>query len=240
MDSLKLSEKYRKEGNECYMSSKHSGLAPVLKKKRLLQSMVAYNRAKNAAANNDQLASALKNLARANWETAKMCNNIKNCSKEERHYFGEALQYYFKTLYRGENCKSALWLNEIRMCQNSCLTDAWESVSLCPLQERLGLMECFTRHLKDDNFLARCFLKIATLQFQHSVVALEATDFKTSLSLLKETYRPIEEVRRLANNDPFLQSEVNVLADDVELHTASAQSMQAVATGKLYFYHIYK
>ena len=53
---------------------------------------------------------------------------------------------------------------------------------------------------------------------------------------MKECYFPIQEAERLCDGDAHIKIEVEVLTEDVYLHTCVAESSMARATGK-YFTH---
>ncbi|KAJ7372330.1 hypothetical protein OS493_019775 [Desmophyllum pertusum] len=82
-----------------------------------------------------------------------------------------------------------------------------------------------------DRATADLQLKLGSLYFHDGATKLQNGDYKTCLSRMRDCYRPIEEVKRLARitGDELddLLSESETLEQDVFYHSCSASSMQA-------------
>jgi hypothetical protein len=208
-------------------------LAPILKRSKLEKACSSYHKAVQTAINADQKSSAYKNIGQASW--AITCNIEANekAFNELSFYYKEAIIGFYNAEEIGVTCKTASWLEGVKSSRNQCLNSSFQKYVDLPFPMHMGGLEKLCNILDVEEHQAECFTHMGKTLFNAAVKALEKKDYKTSLSHLKECYRPIEEMRRLGARDPLVVSEAEVLSSDVLLHTASAESMQAVAMGTL-------
>ncbi|XP_018006728.1 uncharacterized protein LOC108664614 [Hyalella azteca] len=228
---MHVSEIHRKEGNSFYLQARRDGIAPILRQAKLEKACMFYNKAIQTASTSDQKSSAYKNLGRASWEITCNIEANEKAFNELSFYYKEAITSFYNAEQFGATCKSALWLTDVKSSRSQCLNSSFQKYIELPFSMHMGGLEKLCNILDEPGHQAECFTHIGQTLFNAAVKALEKKDYKTSLSHLKECYRPIEEMRRLGENDPLVVSEAEVLSGDVLLHTASAESMQAVAMG---------
>lgn len=229
--AINRSETLRKEGNQFYSQAKASGLAPIVKKSKLEKAIACYNGALREGINMDQKASASKNIARASWEMTILIEKKVSSFQLLVYYFKETMSSFESAIHLGLQSKPNSWIDDLKSSQEEYLVAVLEFISVLPYDCRIGLMDTFGRSMESKALKVSCYTEMGQVLFHKAVNAMEATDFKRSLHCLKECYRPIEEMKRHGAGDPHAMSEARVLDDDVILHTASAESMQAVVTG---------
>ncbi|XP_020917560.1 uncharacterized protein LOC110254854 [Exaiptasia diaphana] len=219
----------RIKGNHFLEKSENEGIGYALKKGRLQDAIRCYNRAQNLAFNHDELASASKNLAKANWKLGQLFRERNEGRVLVFFHLREAIKAFDVSLTRGEDCKSEEWK-----------ADIWQSLALCiegfldasdeieDLDERIKTLMPMIDILHVNVFIVRLHLKIGNSYFHDGVNKIHADgDFARCLSRMRDCYYPIQEAKRLSGNSDYEDSEISVLEKDVFYTTCTAESVQA-------------
>ncbi len=232
---IAASEKWRQEGNVHYKKAFAQGLAPTLKKSRIQEALNCYNKAiVEASGDSESMASATKNYAKAAWLLASVIQDLDEDLRVVSFYYKDAISHFSKAVLAGNRAKDLTWIQNLLTSYRSCLDDAFKACSSSTFRNRLSCIESYCQSMLDDIYCGDCYQEMATVLFHHAVIALESGDFKTSLWALKECYRPIEEMKRCGCDRPDLGEEANIMEMDINLQTASAESYQAIMTGRNY------
>lgn len=148
------------------------------------------------------------------------------------YFYIQAIAYFSKAVQCGQRSKPQKWIKDMYTSYKECVDDALKPVVDVSVNVRIGFIESYAQVIADDKYRPDCYRHMGTILFHHAVKALETGDYEASLYALKECYRPIEEMKGWSKGHRDIQAEVKVLEADVEMHTASAESMRAVVIGK--------
>ncbi len=230
------SAKIREEGNQLFALAKDTTIAPVLRKARFQEAISKYSKALNVAQRHGDIASAAKNIAMANWRLANLLisreeafSNIKSCFKESMIYFSRCHICALTT-----KCKTVEWQTCLTKSFFECIQEALDNLDNLAFDKKLASYEEYVYLVDHEDIRAEYSLKIANQYFHESVRKLVDTDFKACLKYLHECYRPIEEAARAGRSQKDIMVEVHVLREDVRLNTCTAESRQAISTGKCF------
>ena len=227
----------RQQGNQFYRQAHVDGIAPVLKKCRLQKAMECYTRSlRYAGHNSDLVASSSKNYAKSTWAMANMIRQSDGNTKEVVHNFKEAIVHFGKSLLSAEDSKDPEWVQDLTMSYRACYHDAIHSLDNARYEDRCRLTEHYLQCMVDDTLRAEMNQELATLLFHHGVTALDNGDYKTSMYAFKECYQPKEEMKRWGRDQDDIMTEARVLEDDLVVHMASAEALQAIITGRYLSY----
>lgn len=220
------SVKWRQMGNEIYSSA--TNLAPVLRKERLQQAINLYLKAFEAQTNTDELTSAAKNLGMASWRLGDVLEE-----KYSRIYHYKESAKYFSIAYeKGLSVKCQSWLETLIMSTTQFLEEVFMCLqSFSNPKERTKYLYDIANAISVRNLKAQCFLALADVIFKAGVTALSEGQPKQCLDMMRECYRPIEEVKRFGHDDASMMSEARVYEEDVFVHQCIAESIQARLIG---------
>lgn len=229
---MSLSSIIRNQGNE-YFRQACQGKNLGLQKTRELyeQALARYYQAKEKAENQDDESSAAKNIGKAAWRISGVLAQKMDGFQIILHYQHEAVKGLCVAYNRSEDCKSVQWRSEVLGTLNLCLQEVIDSCDTFPTDIKIYQVERLVSLTTVDRATADLQLKLASLYFHDGATKLQDGDYKTCLSRMRDCYRPIEEVKRLARitEDELddLLSESESLEQDVFYHSCSASSMQA-------------
>ena len=179
--SESASAKWRQEGNKIYKSVT-DGLAPLLQKSRLEEAVKAYTKALNLAANDDEKASAAKNVAVGSEKLANTLEVLGERSVLVRHYFKEGMQHYCKAMQHGLH-KSEEWRLGIRQMSSNCWRQLKDKLDELEVDEVIKGLHENVELILEEGTRGEVFLQIAEIYFKAGVVALSKRDFKGSLQV---------------------------------------------------------
>ena len=233
---MSISSNVRSQGNECFRQA-CEGINLSLQKTRELfeKALSCYYRAKEKAENPDDECSAFKNIGKAAWRTAGVLVQQMESCHTILHYQQEAIKGFCAAYNGSEYCKPMYWRNEILGTLSICLEEVTDLCDTFPTDMKIRQIERLVMITTVDRATADLQLRLAKLYFNDGASKLQNGDYKACLSRMRDCYRPIEEVKRLAHitrgeiKDLLLEAEI--LEQDVLYHTCSASSMQARLQG---------
>lgn len=223
----KQSRKHREHGNEFYKSALEDGLLPGVKKFRLGRAVNHYLKAVDTAkSDQDALASAYKNYAKASWGMAITSQeNYQECG----YFYNIAFVQFSKSLSAGEKCKEKSWINGLL----DSLTQMYEEAIIwgysLDSKARVKVFQSFVQSLEVTKFRADIWLEIGIVYLHDAVIALSKKDFKRSLHSLKELNRPMEEVK--SHGSKQLKNKVEEMELDFNYQMALTESLQSICSG---------
>ena len=233
MSSGSVSEQLRQKGNNIYRSV-NDGLAPVLKKSRLVAAIAKYNEAHSHAQNAEEKASALKNVAKASF---KLVSFLPVQTEHEiqlvRYHAKNAIDSYSQSYLLGQTVKPNTWLQDLVACLQDCWVDLIDIAESIPFQRRVSLLEECVYSVGIESLRGEYCLQIAEIMFHESVNKLNEKDFRQSLSIIHNCYRPVEEAAKSKRHTPAIMSDVNVMREDLRFHTCTVESLQAISIGNV-------
>ena len=232
---MSLSSIIRNQGNE-YFRQACSGKTLDLQKTRELydQALSRYYKAKEKAENPEDECSATKNIGKAAWRLAGFSQKMEGY-QTILHYYQEAIKGLCAAYNGSEDCKPIQWRNEVLGTLNLCLQEVIDFSDKFHTDTKIRQVEQLVMITSVERATADLQLRLARLYFNDGATKLQNGDYKACLSRMRDCYRPIEEVKRLAHivGDDLedLLREGETLEQDVLYHTCSASSMQARVQG---------
>ncbi|KAK3879671.1 hypothetical protein Pcinc_015779 [Petrolisthes cinctipes] len=232
---MSLSQQYREEGNHI-LSTAGKNLSPVVWEGRVTSALAKYNAALTTATNKHDKASAAKNYAVGSRKLADF-HNTRMVTKNMKlilYHFGEAIKHYCKAYKEGRGRKSSPWLKDIKSKLSTVLQESYDFAKDEDLGHgRICILDKMLEAIEYDNFRGECYIEIGQVYFKSAVLALDKKNFRDSLSLLKECYRPVEEAKKYGSRsgNKYVLFEVEVIEKDVFLQTCIAESIQARVIG---------
>lgn len=233
---MSLSSIIRNQGNE-YFRQACSGKNLGLQKTRELydQALSRYCKAKEKAENPEDECSASKNIGKAARRISGVLTQQRESYQTILHYQHEAIKGLCAAYNRSEDCKPLQWRNEVLETLSLCLQEVIDSCDAFHTDIKIYQMERLVMITTVERATADLQLRLARLYFYDGATKLQNGDYKTCLSRMRDCYRPIEEVKRLAHitGDELedLLRESETLERDVLYHTCFASSMQARLQG---------
>lgn len=229
---MSISSIIRNQGNEYFRQACLGKNLNLQKTRELLdQALARYYQAKDKAETPDDECSAAKNIGRAAWRIAGVLTQKLEGFQTILHYHHEAIKGLCVAYNQSGDCKPVQWRNEVLGTLSLCLQEVIDSCDRFPVDIKIYHVERLVALTTVDRATADLQLKLATLYFHDGATKLQNGDYKTCLSRMRDCYRPIEEVKRLAHitGDELddLLREGETLEQDVFYHSCSASSMQA-------------
>ncbi len=149
------------------------------------------------------------------------------------HYYKMTLKFFAKAREAGIVSQSLEWNHKLATNIQGCMSKALDcAVEKTNGEKRVDVINGILPYIDIDEFKVKAFLSLAQTYFAISVNMLEQKKYKEALHFLKECYYPVEELKRLACGDDFVETEASVLEEDILLQTCVAESLQAIFTGK--------
>lgn len=233
---MSLSSVIRNQGNE-YFRQACSGKTLGLQKTRELydQALSRYYKAKEKAESPEDECSAAKNIGKAAWRLAGVLTQKMEDYQTILHYYQEAIKGLCAAYNRSEDCKPTQWRNEVLGTLSLSLQEVIDFSDAFHTDMKIRQVEQLVMITSVERATADLQLRLARLYFNDGATKLQNGDYKACLSRMRDCYRPIEEVKRLAHigGDDLedLSQEGETLERDVLYHTCSASSMQARVQG---------
>ncbi|XP_013390038.1 uncharacterized protein LOC106158541 [Lingula anatina] len=226
----RISENWRKEGNQLYTSATQSGLSPVLRKERLNNAIMKYNKALQTAETRNDRSSAYKNIGMASWRLAQVIQLQNEGPKLVEFHLIEALKHLSNALEEAGSSRGIDWSTQSNQYLHECLQgviDDTAEMGLC--RERVDTLRRFLGVISRDlPVRVAGLLEMTTVTFHLGVTALENGDITECLNYMAECYQPIEETKRVADDE--IMKEVDVLEKDVFMQKCVAESIKARKT----------
>lgn len=237
---MSLSNQLRNQGNDYFRRASRLSISSSPQEVRDLyeQALSRYYRAKEKSENRDDECSAAKNIGKAAWKIAGVLINKRENPKNIIFYLHEAIKGLSIAYNHSESCKDPEWRSEVFETLTVCLQEVIEAADAFGDRdqkiaqiEKLCSLTTVVEAAPDIQFT------LATLYFHDGTTNLQNGNYKKCLTRMKDCYRPIEEVKRLARYAEVTRatremlSQARVLEQDVFYHTSSASSIQARVQG---------
>ena len=236
LDKMSISSIIRNQGNEFFRQACSGKISDLQKSRELFdQALSRYYKAKEKAEDSDDECSAAKNIGKAAWRIAGVLTHKLESFQTILHYQREAIKGLCEAFNKSEDCKPEQWRNEVLGTLTLCLQEVIDWCDTFHPDIKIHQLEQLVLITTVDRATVDLQLRLARLYFYDGATKLQNGDYKTCLSRMRDCYRPIEEVKRLAHitgdelND--LLDEAPTLEQDVFYHSCSASSMQARVQG---------
>ena len=237
--AMSLSSSIRSQGNEFFRRASllEVGCTPQKAKDIFEKALSCYYRAKGNSQTRDEECSAAKNIGKAASKIAAILTRLDDKPEKVIFYLHEAIKGFCAAYNRSESVKTAGWRTEVFGTLTVCLQDVIDaSDGLRETDSKIAALEKLILVTTVEEALADIQVKLAGLYFHDGATKLQKGDFRKCLIRMKDSYRPIEEAKRLSrvyfgemNCD--LLSEIHTLEQDVVYHTCSALSTKARMQG---------
>lgn len=189
---------WRQKGNTCYKAAM-SVTTPCFKTAHLKKAIDGYQNALTLADDCDEMSSAAKNLAMANW---KMLGAMPTIERLTFYHFAESCKYFSISNARGKYVKSQDWIDTLNASYQSCVEEVLEIVAaISDIKKRISVLEMLLRKMQDDECKAAVYLRLAKALFFFAISLQQDGSFVKSLSLFKDCYMPLEEAKRMAGKN---------------------------------------
>jgi len=217
----------RTRGNQLYQEAVRANIPLWTKQERLQESFPFYQRAFIFAKNDDEKASAKKNLGHAYRQMAGTFGFTKAEVGRLKYYMIQAVELYNSACAFGKSCKTEQWLSEIHFHIEFCVEAVQESVMLLETgqEEKLILLRKMATVAPDGLMKARCYLKLGEATFNAGIVAYEAARFRDCQHHMADCNEPLEEALKHGRSDVEICEEVQDFQERVYVHMCIAQSV---------------
>ena len=217
----------RQKGNEL-LKSAAVGVAPVIRLERYQKALTHYHKALNSATNDRERSSAYKNIVVATHYITMLLferNEIDQCL----FFFKECLTHGNKAISTGRIIMPEDWIDNIEERLNSVFSDIFDSILSMRQDQRIRILQRFAFVPESKEQRVKMLKQLVIDYFHASVMALEKSDYKASLTALTEVYTPLTKLEQLAtdsSDDILLQDFVMNMKEDVFKNRCISDSMQ--------------
>ncbi|CAF1124830.1 unnamed protein product [Rotaria sp. Silwood1] len=227
------SVRYREQGNEIFtklQEQKHA--APVALQGRFTDALKYYNQALNTSVNDDERASAYKNLG-VLFAYQITSSDIQSVNRKELDYnLKECITSYGSAFRFGRTTKSEEWLTSINRQINDFVYDCCASFLMLPTEEHLRVFHfitnCFERtDLKKLDSVATVYYSLGQLTFEKAVKY-----FKDEPRLIYDCQPYLDRALYWACElDSFRSTDLEELRSSIWLHQCMHESANARRIG---------
>ena len=216
----------RTKGNKLYQEA-IKGDTPTWTKQQLLQQCFPfYQRAFQFANNNDEKASAKKNIGLAYRQMAYTFGFARAEIGRLSYFMLRAIQSFSEADGWGKSCKTDQWISDIHHYVEGCVETVQNAVVSVPdLKEKLLLLRKISQAAPDGLTKATCYLKLGEATFNAGVIAYESQLYADCQNYMADCNEPLEEALRLGRNDSGICEEANDFKQRVYVHLCIAQSV---------------
>ena len=238
--STRRSVEERTRGNKLYQEAIKSDVPTWTKQQLLQQCFPFYQRAFQFAKNNDEKASAKKNIGLAYRQMANSFSFARAEVGRLSYFMVQAIESFSTASYWGKSCKTDQWISDIYHNVESCIEIVQSTaVSVSDLKEKLLLLRRIAKAAPEGLTKATCFLKLGEATFNAGVIAYESQLFSDCLGYMADCHEPFEEALRLGRDDPKICEEAQDFKERVYVHLCIAESVSLrLQAENLYQSHI--
>ncbi|CAL4130748.1 unnamed protein product, partial [Meganyctiphanes norvegica] len=200
---------------------------------RLEKAMTCYRLALDWSVNSIEKSSALKNIALTSMKLFKVQLNMGKQTSKTDYYLKDGLQSFDLASNHGlSGGQEQSWSNALCERYMESIDSLFHHLVTKSTKDRIHMLEEIARKLKNKQAKSRIFRETARVYFNSSVVSLEAGEFKSCLSQLRDCHHPLEEAK-LCNTDPngTDMEDITELETSVFLQQCRAESLQARDAG---------
>ena len=235
--SQSRSEDERARGNQLYKEATKTDVKPWIKQQRLQECFPIYQCAFNFAKNDDEKASAKKNVGLAYRQMASTFSPSKSEVGRLRYFMLEAVESFSAAYLFGKSCKTEAWLLDVYEGANLCIEAVRETVVLITdLTEKLLLLRKIASMAPDGLTKATCWLKLGEATFNAGVMAYEDQRFSDCHRHMAECNEPFEEALRYGKDDTSICEDAYDFQRKVFVHLCITESVSLRTQGESLFH----
>ncbi|XP_063423023.1 uncharacterized protein LOC134707306 [Mytilus trossulus] len=221
------SEHWRTLGNKIYVTASKN-LSPFIQKERLTKASGHYYKALNFSQSEGDTVSASKNLGMVSWRIAELENRLSTMT----YFFKEAFKYFsFSWRDSSNGVKPQSWRDGVFANATACLECFKLKIADVNIEERLKIFTDIIDTIRIENVKCSVYIELGSCLFHQAVYALQNNDFKKAIYVLKETFFPLNETKRIGKGVTVIEAEARILEEDVFMHSCMAESIQAREIG---------
>lgn len=192
----------RTHGNRLYQQATRDGIPPWTKQQHLQECLPYYIRAFQLARNEDDRASAKKNLGHAYRQMAGTFELTKTEIGRLNHFMLRAVESFNVATAWGRLCKTEQWLLDIDHHIEVCVTAIEATLVLIKDQkEKLILLREVANTVPDGLIKAKWYLKLGENTFNAGIMAYENQKFDECHRYMADCNEPFEETIRHGTDD---------------------------------------
>ena len=238
--SARRSVEERTRGNKLYQEATKGNISTWSKQQLLQQCFPYYQRAFQFAKNNDEKASAKKNIGLAYRQMAFTFGFARSEVGRLKYFMLQAIESFSAASTWGKSCKTEQWMSDIYHNVEVCVETVQSAVvSVTDLKEKLLLLRKIAKAAPEGHTKATCYLKLGEATFNAGVIAYESQLFGNCQSYMADCNEPFEEALRLGKDDPEICEEARDFKERVYVHLCIAQSVSLrLQAENLYHAHL--
>ena len=238
--STRRSVEERTRGNKLYQEATKGDVSTWSKQQLLQQCFPYYQRAFQFAKNDDEKASAKKNIGLAYRHMAFTFDFARSEVGRLRYFMLQAIESFSAATTWGKSCKTDQWISDIYRNVEVCVEAVQSAVvSVTDLKEKLLLLRKIARAAPEGLTKATCYLKLGETTFNAGVIAYESQLFGDCQGYMADCNEPFEEALRLGKDDPKICEEARDFKERVYVHLCIAQSVSLrLQAENLYHEHL--
>ena len=230
----------RTRGNKLYQEATKGNVSTWTKQQLLQQCFPFYQRAFQFAKNDDEKASAKKNIGLAYRQMAFTFGFGRAEVGRLGYFMLQAIESFSVATAWGKSCKTDQWVSDIHQNVEICV-EAIQStvVSISDLKEKLLLLRRIAKAAPEGLTKATCYLKLGEATFNAGVIAYESQLFSDCQGYMADCNEPFEEAIRIGREDPKICEEAHDFKERVYVHLCIAQSVSLrLQAENLYHTHL--
>jgi len=220
------SEEERVRGNQLYKQATKTDIQPWTKQQRLQECFPIYQLAFSFAKNDDERASAKKNIGLAYRQMASTFSPSKSEVGRLRYFMLEAVESFSAAYTFGQSCKTEEWLLDVYEGANLCTEAVRETAILVTDQtEKFLLLRKIATMAPDGLTKATCWLKLGEATFNAGVMAYEDKRFNDCQRHMADCNEPFEEALRHGKDDVTICEDAYDFQRKVFVHLCITESV---------------
>lgn len=230
----------RTHGNKLYQEAIKGDIPAWTKQQFLQQCLPFYQRAFQFAKNDDEKASAKKNIGLAYRQMACTFSFARAEVGRMSYFMLQAIESFSAASAWGKSCKTNQWISDIYHYVEVCVEAVQSTVvSVTDLKEKLLLLRKIAKAAPDGLIKATCYLKLGEATFNAGVIAYESQLFCDCQGYMADCNEPFEEALKFGKDDPRICEEAHDFKERVYVHLCIAQSVSLrVQAENLYRTHL--
>ena len=223
---MQRSTEERTRGNQLYQQATRDGIPSWTKQQYLQECLPFYHRAFHFAKNEDDKASAKKNLGHAYRQMAGTFELTKTEIGRQNHFMLQALDSFNIASAWGKLCKTEQWLLDISHYIEVCVTAIETTIVLIRDQrEKLMLIREVANTVPDGLTKATWYLRLGETTFNAGVMAYENKEFDECHRHMADCHEPFEEAIKHGKDDVQICETAYDLQERVYIHLCIVESV---------------
>ena len=237
---MERSTEERTRGNQLYQQATRDGIPSWTKQQHLQECLPFYHRAFRFAKNDDDKASAKKNLGHAFRQLASTFELTKTEVGRQNHFMLQAVESFNVASAWGKLCKTEQWLLDINHHVEVCVTAIETTIVLIRDQrEKLMLLRKVANTVPDGVTKATWYLKLGETTFNAGVIAYENKEFDECHRYMADCHEPFEEAIKHGKDDIQICETAYDFQKRVYIHLCIVESVSLrIQAENLYRMHL--